>query len=419
VTWQWTCRRLRQARRLLARAVRDQRAGRVAMAEQRGQQALELLGRDGRHRHVIDRLAICQAVASLQQARAAYDSAAALLEDALGIAQGEAAVEPLVLLGNVRRLQGRYGDAETCLLRARGLAEQTQLAAWRQARVLNGLALIYKDTADYDEAAQLYRQALRATAQNDLLGRATLQHNLAGLAHAQGKFLHAEQPARCAVELRTALLGRDHPEVAADLAVLGAVLYGQERHDEAEMVFNQALTAFQRHYGPDHYEVAVNLGNLGALYAATDRADRAQQSYERALQIKRRLLGCAHPEIATLLNNLAVLHKQRGRLPAAQQCYEQALTIFESTLGPKHPSTRTCRDNLERLPPTPRAGQTPGRPSDAKPTDHRPERTGGAMNRHRTPILTAIAAITAVGALAGAALVVVPARATHPTRPRR
>jgi hypothetical protein len=37
------------------------------------------------------------------------------------------------------------------------------------------------------------------------------------------------------------------------------------------------------------------------------------------------------------------------------------------------------------------------------------------MNRHRTPILTAIAAIAAVGALAGAALVVVPARATEPS----
>jgi tetratricopeptide (TPR) repeat protein len=363
MTCQWTCRRLRQARRLLARTVRDQRAGRVAMAEQRGREALVLLCHDARHRHVIDRLAICQAVANLQQARAAYDSAAALLEDALGIAQGEVAVElqvePLVLLGNVRRLQGRYRDAETCLLRARALAEQARLPAWRQARVLNGLALIHKDTADYDAAAKLYRQALQATAKDDLLARATLQHNLAGLAHAQGQFVQAEQPARCAVELRTAVLGRGHPEVAADIAVLGAVLYGQERHDEAEMVFNQALTAFQRHYGPDHYEVAVNLGNLGALYAATDRADQAQQCYERALQIKRRLLGCAHPEIATLLNNLAVLHKQQERLPAAQECYEQALTIFESTLDPKHPSTRTCRDNLERLPPHPSSRSDP------------------------------------------------------------
>ena len=37
------------------------------------------------------------------------------------------------------------------------------------------------------------------------------------------------------------------------------------------------------------------------------------------------------------------------------------------------------------------------------------------MNRHRTPILTTIAAIAAVGALAAAALVVVPARATPPS----
>jgi tetratricopeptide (TPR) repeat protein len=339
----------------MAHSLRDQRAGRLAVAEQRGRRALELLRRDARHRHLRDRLAIGQTVANLQQARAAYDSAAALLEQALGIAQGEAAVEfqveLLVLLGNVRRLQGRYRDAETCLLRARALAEHAQLPTWRQARVLNGLALIHKDTANYEEAAKLYHQALQDTTVDDLMTRATLQHNLAGLAHAQGDFVQAEPPARCAVQLRTAVLGHGHPEVAADLAVLGAVLSGQERHDEAEMIFDQALTAFQQHYGPDHYEVAVNLGNLGALYAATDRADQAQQCYERALQIKRRLLVSAHPEIATLLNNLAVLHKRQGRLPAARECYEQALTVFESTLGPEHPSTRTCRDNLERLPP--------------------------------------------------------------------
>jgi tetratricopeptide (TPR) repeat protein len=355
MTWQWTCRRLRQARRLLAHSLRDQRAGRLAVAEQRGRRALELLRRDARHRHLLDRLAVCQAVASLQQARASYDSAAALLEQALEIAEGEAAgelqVEPLVLLGNLRRLQGRHRDAETCLLRARALAEHAQLPGWRQVRVLNGLGLIHKDTANYDEAAKLYRQALQHTAQNDLLARATLQHNLAGLAHAQGHFVEAEQPARCAVELRTAVLGRGHPEVAADVAVLGSVLYGQERHDEAEMAFNEARTAFQWHYGPDHYEVAVNLGNLGALYAATGRPDEARQCYDRALDIKRRLLGSEHPEIATLLNNLAVLHKQQGRLPAARECYEQALPVFEATMGPEHPSTRTCRDNLERLPP--------------------------------------------------------------------
>jgi tetratricopeptide (TPR) repeat protein len=353
MTWQWTCRRLRQARRLMAHSLRDQRAGRLAVAEQRGRRALELLRRDARHRHLLDRLATCQAVASLQQARAAYDSAAALLEQALEIAQGEAAmelqVEPLVLLGNVRRLQGRYRDAETCLLRAEALAEHAQLPTWRQARVLNGLALIHKDTANYQEAAKLYRQALQHTAQDDLMARATLQHNLAGLAHAQGQFVEAEPPARCAVELRTAVLGHGHPEVAADLAVLGAVLSGQERHDEAERVFNEALTAFHRHYGPDHYEIAVNLGNLGALYAATDRADQARQCYDRALDIKRRLLGSTHPEIATLLNNVAVLHKQQERPAAAQAGYAQALTIFETTLGPEHPNTRTCRDNLERI----------------------------------------------------------------------
>ena len=264
-----------------------------------------------------------------------------------------------MLLGNVRRLQGRHRDAETCLLRAEALAEHAQLPTWRQARVLNGLALIHKDTANYDEAAKLYRQALRHTARNDLMARATLQHNLAGLAHAQGQFVEAEQPARCAVELRTAVLGHGRPEVAADLAVLGAVLYGQERHDEAERVVNEARTAFQRHYGPDHYEVAVNLGNLGALYAATDRADQAQQCYDRALQIKRRLLGSTHPEIATLLNNLAVLHKRQGRLPAARECYAQALRSSNRPWVPNTPAHEPAATTSNVCRPAPRADQTP------------------------------------------------------------
>src|SRR5207247_6233664 len=66
------------------------------------------------------------------------------------------------------------------------------------------------------------------------------------------------------------------------------------------------------------------------------------------------------------------------------------------------PPGRTLR--LELL----RAGLT--RPSDR--TSQPSERKGGAMNRHRTRILTAIAA---VGALVATALLILPAQATPPS----
>src|SRR4030095_590276 len=46
---------------------------------------------------------------------------------------------------------------------------------------------------------------------------------------------------------------------------------------------------------------------------------------------------------------------------------------------------------------------SPGGPGDTKSADHRPERTGGAMDRYRPSILGPIAAIAAVGALVAAA----------------
>jgi len=41
----------------------------------------------------------------------------------------------------------------------------------------------------------------------------------------------AEHRAREATDLRTALLGSAHPDVAADLAVVAAALFKQQRHE--------------------------------------------------------------------------------------------------------------------------------------------------------------------------------------------
>lgn len=62
--------------------------------------------------------------------------------------------------------------------------------------------------------------------------------------------------------------------MAADAAVLGAVLSGLGRYDEAEgLLFRRALSTWEHRYGPDHYEVAVNQHNLAAV--AQGRGDLA------------------------------------------------------------------------------------------------------------------------------------------------
>jgi len=61
---------------------------------------------------------------------------------------------------------------------------------------------------------------------------ASLYHNLGGLEHARGAFATGEPLARRAVAIRTRTLGPEHPDVAADMAALAALLDGQGKYDE-------------------------------------------------------------------------------------------------------------------------------------------------------------------------------------------
>jgi tetratricopeptide (TPR) repeat protein len=219
------------------------------------------------------------------------------------------------------------------------------------AAVHNGLGIVCKDLGRFDDAQSHYRRAL-ATAQarpgrDDL--RAALWHNLAGLAHAQGRYREAEPAARRAVELRECLRGPDHPEVARDLTVLAAILAGQGRLDQAEALYRRALDIFQRRLTPEHYEVAVVLNSLGGL--AQDRHDpvEAEKLQRRALSIKIRVLGPDHAEVATVLNNLAVSLHRQGRADEAGRVHRRALSVFEKTVPDTYPAAVTCRANYQQI----------------------------------------------------------------------
>src|SRR5437899_2606067 len=80
---------------------------------------------------------------------------------------------------------------------------------------------------------------------------ATLYHNLGGLEHARGHFAGGEPWARQSVAIREQALGPDHPEVAADVAALAALLDGQGKWDEAEALYRRALAIFERVHGPE------------------------------------------------------------------------------------------------------------------------------------------------------------------------
>lgn len=139
--------------------------------------------------------------------------------------------------------------------RSRCLSERMPNSPLLPAGPLNALGILAKDRALYEDAGIYYDLALglvTSHAGTDAPELAGLYHNLAGLAHVQGQFAQAEEPARRAVRLRRADSSPDTAGLAADLSVLGAVLAGQERFDDAAAILSEALALWRSRYGNSH-----------------------------------------------------------------------------------------------------------------------------------------------------------------------
>jgi tetratricopeptide (TPR) repeat protein len=259
----------------------------------------------------------------------------------------------LAELGDQHRRAGNAAAAEPLLREALAIAEtEFPHDRLRIAAALNSLGLLCKDLARYDEARALYERALALVdlgpaARSNVHQVATLYHNLGGIEHARRNYAQGEVFARKGIEVRAQLDG-DDAALAADMVALAAILDGQQKFDEAEPLYIEALQILERSPQDNAGEIAVALNDLGALYAQRGLSDRAEDLLTRAADMKKQTIGEKHPDVAVTLNNLAIVHKRRGEYARAVSLYRDALGIFEESLGAEHPKTLACRRNYDR-----------------------------------------------------------------------
>jgi tetratricopeptide (TPR) repeat protein len=348
---------LSRGRRTLRRAVRLWHSGQTESARRQVALSITLLSR-ARPCHLEELVAALHTAAGFATTLAEHDEAERMHQRCVvllaaqppGTQRNALLADALVRLGNGQRLLARYADAEHNLDAAAVLAHHGNPR--QRAAVHNARGILAKDTGRYATAAGHYaaaRNLLEPIVGADSWELATVHHNLAGLGHAQGHYVEAEEPARRALALRRSNPAADPTDVAGDATVLGAILAGLGQHEEAEELFRTAAAAWRQPYGDDHYEVAVNLHNIAATQQARGQLATAEQSFLQSLAIKVRVLGEGHPEVAALHNNLAVLQAEQNRPSEAADHYQTAVRIFERTLGPAHPMTLTCRENWQAL----------------------------------------------------------------------
>jgi tetratricopeptide (TPR) repeat protein len=253
---------------------------------------------------------------------------------------GQLRVQALAQLGSLHIARGEYRDAEAAYRRAMAIASRG-LEPHAMATALNGLGVVCKYTARFDEARAFYRKALALTERArgaDHPVVATILHNLGGLEHSRGRFGRGEPFARRSVTVRERALGPDHPHVAADVAALAAILVGRGKVAEAEALYRRAIAVYRRTLGRDHWEVGFNLGQLAALCQSGGRTGEASRLYARAIRSLSRT-DPRNPLLAMVLWNAARCGACRGATLTPTACFAGPWRSCAAPSGPATPTT--------------------------------------------------------------------------------
>jgi tetratricopeptide (TPR) repeat protein len=123
---------------------------------------------------------------------------------------------------------------------------------------------------------------------------------------------------------------RPSPARIVDPAVnLAAFLDDGERRDR------ELIELRQQAFGPAHPDVATALHILAARYHLVRRYEQAETLYNRALSIRTESLGPVHPSTIECLEDIGDLWRDRGDAYRAWAAYDLALSAVANPEGRK------------------------------------------------------------------------------------
>jgi len=130
---------------------------------------------------------------------------------------------------------------------------------------------------------------------------------------------------------------------------LASVLERQNRYDEAERLYREALEIQERVFGREHPDTLFSMNGLGALFMTIGQYDRAALLFRETLRIRRRVLGDDHPETLNSKRNLAALYEEQGRYDDAESLFREVVDDRRRILAADHPDLLSSQDDLARV----------------------------------------------------------------------
>jgi tetratricopeptide (TPR) repeat protein len=225
-------------------------------------------------------------------------------------------------------------------------AEQAEV----EAEVRQTVGNAYSELGQYDRARPLLEEAVEARTR--LLGRDhpdTIESlaALAQLGWRESRFDEAVGLSHELLDLRRRMNGDPSSEVAVTLDFFGRLLTDAGRYEEADTTLRQALNMALSLHGEQSIEVAAVYQNQAVL-AQVWQQDYAlaEELTRKEIDIKRALQGAESLDFASALNNLGIFVMLQGRLEEAATILEDSLAMNRRVAGDTHPEVARVLENL-------------------------------------------------------------------------
>ncbi len=241
-----------------------------------------------------------------------------------------------------------YDDAELLALQAANQARK--LSPPDTKSLIEALELAGRSAQaaiQYPRAMQHFREAEKyADVKRNSEEWAQLQDAIADLLFAQGRFGEAEKLYRQVIELRSRVLGPEHPDTLASRNRLIYALNEEEKHAEAVAEARQVVTLREKILGFEHPDTLLSRYNLASALYHEGKFVQAEQIYRAVLGLDERVLGPEHPRTLAARIGLANTLNDQARYAEAISSYRDVIRLDKKVYGPEHPVTLNDRMDL-------------------------------------------------------------------------
>lgn len=165
----------------------------------------------------------------------------------------------------------------------------------------------------------------------------------------QGAYEKAQQAGENALQLREQAPGRENPETAACLVLLGRIADGKDDFARGAELYKQALAIAEKTSGKSSLETANALDGQARNFTATAKFAEAEEAGKQALHIREEKLQPNDILIATSLETLADLYKEKSDYATAASMAGRAFEIAQKTSGPDDLPYADAESTLGRI----------------------------------------------------------------------